>query len=323
MFKHHTGIFGGSTGRDCKARNVQRATLRPVAPILLGLLVVQALTGCGGSGPNAGSAATATPLTELPPTATFISGRYVGTVTIDGADYFGDALLTVDGAIRLYVGGPYSDSGALQLTKAKGSAQLVGSMDLLSGLSSGTGLLIGQGCSDPVLPRFCAKPAPTEIALSTEAGLMSGEIRVTTDGEVESWRLQLHPWDNYYELPAGTGYVAGQYQEVLAEFAPDNDVVIMTVDGAGRVFFQSAASACTGNGMLAPHLDGRFNVYDMTLTIEGCSGSYEYLNGAYEGLSTTSPSGAWDYDVSLRSWLPKRAGDPSPPAALILWGSSL
>jgi hypothetical protein len=46
-------------------------------------------------------------------------GRYVGTVTIGGVQYFGDALLTADALIRLYVGGPGGNDGLLQLIQRR------------------------------------------------------------------------------------------------------------------------------------------------------------------------------------------------------------
>ena len=55
-------------------------------------------------------------------------GRYVGTVTIGDVQYFGDAILTADGLIRLYVGGPYDDSGVLPQIVPAASAQLVGTV---------------------------------------------------------------------------------------------------------------------------------------------------------------------------------------------------
>jgi hypothetical protein len=113
--------------------------------------------------------------------------------------------------------------------------------------------------------------------------------------------LELTPWNNYYVIPARLELLAGQYMEELAEFAFDGDVTI-SVDPAGQLFFQSARSGCIGNGALAPHLDGKFNVFDVTLTIESCNAAYAYLNGAYEGLATTTPSTYWDYDSLLRIW---------------------
>ena len=58
-------------------------------------------------------------------------GRFVGKVTIGETAYFGDALLTVDGAIRLYVGGPYAPSGVIQGRTPEGSAQVVGTVGFI------------------------------------------------------------------------------------------------------------------------------------------------------------------------------------------------
>ena len=334
MFSQRGSVLSEGMGSDCRAPGDQQASKRAAAPILFGLLLALTLSGCGGSGgadsvvtsavpPVSAPPPSAPPPVVLPPTANSIHGRFVGAITIDGVDYFGDAIVTSDGATRLYIGGPGGTSSAgLQVTKPASSAQFVGHVDWRSGFTSGTGAVIGQGCSAPVHSRFCAKSAPGAITLTADAGVVRGEMRVTTDAGIESWRLHLTAWDNFYTWHAGLESVVGQYKEELAEFASEGDVT-MTVDGAGRVFFQSPNSACIGNGTLAPQREGTFNVYDVALTIESCSGPYAYLNGVYEGLSTTSPSGYWDYDVSLRTWLSKRAGDASPPAALIMWGQLL
>ena len=81
-------------------------------------------------------------------------------MTIGNQQLFGDAIITVDGAVRLYVGGPYDDGGELQLTPATGSAQFVGHLET-SGADSGsaTGLVLGQGCTDPQVVRFCSEAA--------------------------------------------------------------------------------------------------------------------------------------------------------------------
>ena len=63
------------------------------------------------------------------------TGAIVGTVTIGDTDYFGDALLTEDGAIRLYVGGPGTSSGAIQGRTLGGTAQFVGNVELFGGAS--------------------------------------------------------------------------------------------------------------------------------------------------------------------------------------------
>jgi hypothetical protein len=245
-------------------------------------------------------------------------GRYVGTVTIDGVDYFGDALLTEDGALRLYVGDqPYSRSGALQTTRPETSAQLVGNFQVQGNAASGSGTVIGQGCSAAAPIRFCNEVASAEFDVMVDQDNVQGEVQVSTSAGQETWLLDLGAWSNYYLLSAARqSYVAHQWQEVLAEFNVSADMII-SIDSDGRLFFQSAPSGCTGNGTLTPHLDGAFNVYDAEVTLESCTGAFAYLNGVYEGLATTTASGYWDYDVRLRVWLSKAEGT-SPAAALTL-----
>jgi hypothetical protein len=244
-------------------------------------------------------------------------GRYVGTVTIGGIDYFGDALLTVDGALRLYVGGPYDDGGQLELSQPESSAQLVGNLQRQGNDASGSGIVIGQGCAAAEPIRFCNETASGEISVVVDQQVLQGEIQVSTSTGDETWLVDLWAWDNYYVLSAEPQYVAGQYQEQLAEFNEAANMII-TVDADGRLFFQSAPSSCTANGTLTSHFDGRFNVYDVDLTLESCAGRYTYLNGVYDGFATTTPSDYWAYDVLLRVWLSKRAA--TAPAAVTLLG---
>ena len=107
-----------------------------------------ALIGCGGGGSAPGTAAsnplppptepppteppptepppTEPPPTEPPPTGQIVDhGRYVGTVTIDGVSYFGDALLAASGETHIYIGGPYTDDGTIQLASPEGSIDFV------------------------------------------------------------------------------------------------------------------------------------------------------------------------------------------------------
>jgi hypothetical protein len=241
-------------------------------------------------------------------------GRYVGTVRIGDGQFFGDALLTEDGAIRLYVGGPYVASGALQATRPSGSSQLVGTFQVSGDRATGNGVIIGQGCSNPlVASRFCGAGAGGELALNVTADEVGGQIHLTTSEGSETWVLDLQAWRNYYLMSAAPQYVAGQYQEQLGEFVTGDDTVINV--GGGELSFQSANSGCTGNGTLSPHLGGKFNVYDVTLTIGNCGSQYAYLNGQFEGLATTTPGGYWDYDSWLRIWMSKQ--EPGQPATAV------
>ncbi|HWZ64034.1 MAG TPA: hypothetical protein VNX02_13505 [Steroidobacteraceae bacterium] len=310
-----------------------RTALRDVCHFSFAGLLLMALTACGG-GSNDQSAPTPPPTarsTPVPPpmapseSGDAWQGRYVGTVTIGDVQYFGDAMLTADGLIRLYVAGPYDDDGAVPQAAPANSAQLVGTLHGQTNQISGDGLVFGQQCaaSDPI--RFCAEIGHASISIAVASvdipAVIQGNILVTTSAGTETWSLDMYSFSNYYvDLPATQGGLEGQYQEELADFALSGDTIIK-IDAAGVLFFQSASSGCTGNGQVRPHLNGAVNVYDVSLTISGCNAPYKYLDSTFDGLATSSPSDEWDYDSNLRMWLSQPNPDvsgPSPPA-LTMW----
>jgi hypothetical protein len=292
---------------------------------LVGLLFAHALAGCGGSG----SGASPVPLSAAPlptpaslPSARAWGGHFIGTVKIGDAEYYGDALITGDGAIRLYVGGPYASDGAVQLIRPESSNQFVGNLEAHADQAFGSGVIIGQQCAQD-RSGFCGENASAEIhlvqyAVVTAAEIdIRGEMQVTVNDATQIWSLDFEQIDR--GLLARSELVQGTYHEELAEFALDGDTIV-SVDLTGQLFLQSAHSGCIGNGTLAPHLDGEFNVYDVALVIASCIAPYDYLNGKFDGLATTTPSSVWDYDSYslLRTWLSTREGAPSPAAVTML-----
>ena len=140
-----------------------------------------------------------------------LDGRYIGTVTIGDQQLFGDAIITVDGAVRLYVGGPYDSGGELQIRPAAGSAQFVGHLETASNASgSATGLVMGQGCTDPQVVRFCSEAANGEMTFTINPvrggavdAVLKGTLHVATSGGEETWVLDdLGRWSNYYLMSA-------------------------------------------------------------------------------------------------------------------------
>jgi len=301
--------------------------------VLLALLLTELLCACGGGGgggsqQSAQTTSSGSSQASAPPAATQAwPGHYVGTVTIAGVTYFGDAVFTQDGAVRLYVGGSYTNDGLLQEIRPESSEQFVGTADMSAGQLSGSGLIIGQECAINAANRFCGQPATAEISATVESNAsqggssadLQGEIQVGTSSGTEVWPLNLTLWPD--PLLATSAAAAGQYNELLAEFASAGDVTV-NIDSSGKLFFQSANSGCVGNGALVPHLDGADDTYDVTLLMENCNGAYAYLNGQYDGLALPTSSSYWDYDTLLRIWLSKPAGQ-TPPAALTMLGLPL
>jgi hypothetical protein len=289
-----------------------RAARRLTLECLSGLAVALAMIGCSGVERGDPLPPPSPPVAAPPVT----HGRFVGTAKIGTEEYFADLLVTVDGAVRLYVGTQGSDSGVLELSPPDSSAQLVGSLTVLrGGLALGNGVVIGQGCAQSPLARFCVETGSAALSATFDSSEIEGEILVTRTTGSERWLISAREW-NWYAYPAEVGPLAGHYREVLAEFAA-GDTVIMSIDRAGRLFFQGTLSGCIGNGTLAAHLDGSFDVYDAQLVIENCAAPYAHLNGEYDGLSVTTPSNYWNYDFLLRTWLTKRGAGPSVALTLL------
>jgi hypothetical protein len=311
-----TRLFNEKSAQQFSKREGIRKSL---TVFLLGFF---ALSGCGGGGNGQGAMPVTTYLSpSLAPSATGDAwqGRYVGSVTIGDVQYFGDALLTADGLIRLYVGGPGADDQFIQQSIPAASAQLVGTLQGPMNQIAGAGLVFGQECAISAPIRFCSEVGHAQVSITATQGKIQGDVLVTTSVGTETWSLQLGQWPNYYTLPATQGGLAGNYQEELAEFSISGDTMV-SIAADGSLSFQSPGSGCTGNGQSRPHLTGAVSVYDVSLSILGCQAPYAYLNGTYSGLASISPSDYWDLDEVLRMWLSQDASvsGSSQPALTLL-----
>src|SRR5690606_3184977 len=140
----------------------------------------------------------------------------------------------------------------------EGSVQFVGRFASTRDLT-GTGEVLGQHCGQHPGP-FCAAPAAADIRIThASPALLSGDIRVTTNAGTETWPFSMR-WPATVQakdlLPA---LGAGQYREMLAEFALGEELTI-NVNSHGELFFQSATTGCIGNGTLATHPSSTFSV---------------------------------------------------------------
>jgi hypothetical protein len=123
----------------------------------------------------------------------------------------------------------------------------MGGLHPASGRLEGSGnLVVGQGCL-PIERQSCVLATGALIRLtSANASGLAGAIHVMDD----TWYFELE-WPNSlaprsYRVPADLASIDGYYEVRLVDSAA-TEPVIMSVDLAGRVFFQSAANGCTGN----------------------------------------------------------------------------
>jgi hypothetical protein len=226
--------------------------------------------------------------------------------------------------------GPYeSDGRVLRRVGDPVSAQVVATFTVAGATALGGGLLLGHACPPNDQRTFCYLAAPVQFSFTTgtrPGRVLEGTFSVTLHAGEQAWSLVLYYADRHYLDPATLESVEGSYVEQFSVVAPGEQMVA-TVDSNGRLFFQSAVSGCVGNGALAPHLGGAYNVYEASLTIENCGAEYGYLNGAFEGLATRSDSQSsfyctvysnFDNCAGLLFWLSTREGAPRP-AAMALW----
>jgi hypothetical protein len=281
------------------------------------LTLLAAFAGCDAGGgsvvPPASGLKTSSP-PVVPASPVVPAGRLEGTAAIAGASYYLTGVLTSDGEMRMFLGPEGREHD-------EGSMQLAGSLAASATRTAGTGVVFGQACASPIPSRFCAAAAPVTITLQVLAGVdprASGEVRVTTSTGEEVWAVSFGYWGgqsgfwSQSPLPSATGI----YEETLAEFARASDVV-MSIDAAGRLFFQSPATACVGNGLLRPKQQ---DAYDVELTMANCDPAHGYLNGEFRGLSVLEGETPWDYGGPEwhKVWLSMPASAAAPAAMTML-----
>ncbi len=241
-------------------------------------------------------------------------GRFIGVVRIGNIDYFGDALVAEDGRVRLYVGGPYATSDLLQVTRASGAMQFVGTIDLRNGGMFGSGVVLEEGCgSGP----DCSTPISAELNIAPIKTQMRGEIRLLGPRESEIWSVDMTKWDNYYAREAAISSMAGQYEELISELS-ERTRTLIRIDESGKLSFEDAQTGCSGRGTMTPHSSGAFNVYDVEIHVEACDSLQSLMNGNWEGLAAESASSVHNSDSLLRIWLSAQNGSATEAAITLL-----
>jgi hypothetical protein len=223
------------------------------------------------------------------PLPTILPGHLGGSALVAAEQYVADGLLAPDGELRLHLYRKELDGSIAS------SAQVVATVTTAGSRASGTGAVIGQRCTAPLASRFCGNAAPATISLIALAGTdptSRGELTVTTAAGTEIWWLNMGYWGGRAQLPpTPLPSTRGLFRETLGEFAAA-DAVIIDVD-AGRFFFQSSDTSCTGNGTLSSAFDG-IGILRAELTIAGCVSGHASLNAHFVGLAVFEAETPWD-----------------------------
>ena len=90
---------------------------------------------------------------------------------------------------------------------------------------------------------------------------------------VGTFSLNYH---SLYENPSSLDILQGTYATT------DESV---SIDAQGAIFYQSSVNGCTGNGT-AGMIDPAYNMYRVTIIVDGCTGDSEVRNGlTFTGLA--------------------------------------
>jgi hypothetical protein len=301
----------------------------PAFAVELGVLIICA-SACGGGSSGGQFPVADSPVAAAAPRfAEDGHGHFLGEITAAGSTYYAEALITVDGEMRVYIGGPANAlaewrSGAgppEDFFHPRESMLFVGAIDSVDRASaSGTGTVIGQIC-DGASARFCGEPATADvslnIALDDSRRILTGDLGVMAGSGEERWTIDLGNHSIHYSNGPGTALPGGGvFEERLAPFAQGEQMLLDMAPG-GLLSFSSVVSGCTGDGTLLPHLDGQYDVYDVRLRIRSCNAQFAYLNSEFEGLATSAQSGSWDYDYWLVFFLAAPNGAPPRPAVTL------
>jgi len=113
----------------------------------------------------------------------------------------------------------------------------------------------------------------------------SGQLQLTANVKTSTGGIYpvafLGTYDALHASGSSKAIIAGSYRSTASL-----ESEILTIDSAGRMFSQNAATGCIINGTIDP-VDGRYDVYRVTLNYSACQGALSTLNGLpVKGLAT-------------------------------------
>lgn len=213
---------------------------------------------------------------------------FSGSLSSGSRSGFAEGILTEYGEIRIHI----TDTGGIPTSHFVGD---------VAARFSGDGELRVEACSGA---ESCAQFA------TTGAGIRITESCAGSFGGSFEWGYAAMGYQNgaefafdpaagsAYGFPAMPDAIQGSYAGQLA-----GEDVVISIDGAGALFFQQAPTGCIANGSASPHGSGGFNVYDVELEISNCAGDFNNLNRPFTGLATLAAGGGPGVRERLVLWL--------------------
>jgi hypothetical protein len=125
---------------------------------------------------------------------------------------------------------------------------------------------------------------------------LAGVFQFTTTGGTSgasTWSLS---FDSSYDMAGSLGAVSGNYSELTGVLSTGLDPLLgtsLTIAPGGQVFAQGSPTGCVLNGMITNATPGR-NLYQVSYTLQSCTGTYAPLNGvSFTGFATLNTSAAF------------------------------
>ena len=152
---------------------------------------------------------------------------------------------------------------------ASDSEQVFGDFDIDGGDISTMGNAVWVGPLNPTGDDWGAFGLAGDFeARGSIAGTFQANFAGWTHNEERVGTLSL-TYHSLYETPSSLGILRGTY-------ATTDDA--LTIDDQGTIFYQSSVTGCIGNGA-AEVIDPAYNLYRVTLDVDGCTGREVFRNG--------------------------------------------
>jgi len=227
--------------------------------VVLSLVVVGSLSGCGGGGGGAGSA----PAPTLQSTNQSPGGFWTTQYTLTAGPNTGD---TVNAFAVVTENGQFYYAATDQTTGCVVEA-VFGQLSVSGNSISGS----FDGDTPPSLNTPCAYPVVPETGTISGTISQRSEMTLALAGNASNLGPNTFTFSSEYNEPSSLATIAGNYTD-------NGGSNTLSINADGVIFEQDPTTGCVTNGQVSV-IDAQYNVYSMSLTFDNCTGTSADLNG--------------------------------------------